>query len=500
MKQTLEIGVQQQLTMTPQLQQAIRLLQLSTLELQAEIQEALETNTLLELEDGADGEADAEPATDTRNEQGADGVEGLDAPAGSGDSDIDMNGNEQLPDELSVDVSWEDTYPDLPSTRSGGDSDLPDPGVNSARAEELIDHLRWQLDLTPFTDTDRAVASLLIDAVDHDGYLRTSVEDVVQVFDDAEVDEDTVLAVLHRVQRFDPPGIAARDLAECLALQLDELQPVPQGMECARRLLPHLDLLGEYDLRSVVRRSRLSEDQVHAGLAVLRSLNPRPGTQFDGSDPDYIVPDVLVTRRNGHWHVELNPAIAPRLRIHSGYQAMIRRRDRSADNTYLRDRLNEARWFLNSLRSRNDTLLRVATCIVERQIGFFEQGDEAMKPMVLQDVATELEMHQSTISRVTNSKYMHTPRGVYELKYFFSSSLATADGDATSGTAIRAEIRKLIEHEDKPLSDARLAEILNERGIDVARRTVAKYREAMNIPPSSQRRKQQQLNGHARPR
>jgi RNA polymerase sigma-54 factor len=297
--------------------------------------------------------------------------------------------------------------------------------------------------------------------------------------------------VLHRIQRFDPPGIAARDPGECLCLQLVQRPADTPGRDLARVLLErHLDLLAARDYATLMRRLKIDRDTLQQVITLIQSLNPRPGTALAGNTAEYVVPDVFVFKHNDRWRVELNPDNTPRLRINSQYSQLIRRADNSADNTSMRSHLQEARWFLKSLQNRNETLLRVATCIVEHQRGFLEHGEEAMKPLVLRDIAEALEMHESTISRVTSQKYMHTPRGIFEFKYFFSSHVSTSDGGECSAVAIRAMIKKLIGEENtrKPLSDNKIAELLEAEGINVARRTVAKYRELMAIPPSSERK------------
>jgi RNA polymerase sigma-54 factor len=342
------------------------------------------------------------------------------------------------------------------------------------------------------------VAMALIDAVDPDGYLRTDVDEVLehftrsepQLFADAEPEE--IETVLHRLQQFDPPGVCARDLSECLQIQLRQLpENTPMLKEALRLVRDHLGLLGNHDYRTLMRRMRLKEEALQQIISLIQSLNPKPGTSISSEQSEYVIPDVVVRKVQGQWNVSLNSEASPKLRINTDYADLIRRADNSADNTYLKNHLQEARWFLKSLLSRNETLLKVATEIVARQIDFFEEGEEGMKPMVLHDIAEAVEMHESTISRVTTQKYMHTPRGIFELKYFFSSHVSTSDGGAASSTAIRALIKKLISAENtaKPLSDNKIADLLKEQGFNVARRTVAKYREAMNIPPSNERKR-----------
>ena len=491
MKASLQLKMGQQLTMTPQLQQAIRLLQLSTLDLQQEIQEALDSNPMLETE-----EHDDAPASDTNNDNQLNKETSESSSQDSDSAEVDEQwSNEQLPEDLPVDSQWEDTYQATASTASSaapvGDDDF-DYDSRHATTDDLQDHLLWQLNLTPMSELDRDIAIMLIDGTDSDGYLHTSIDDVVSAFDaEHEIEQEEVMAVLHRLQQFEPTGVFARDLRECLLLQLRQLpQDTPWRAQAIQVIDEHIELLGSRDYATLMRKTRLKEDDLKAALRLIKELNPKPGASISPEQAEYVVPDVIVRQIRGEWRVELNPDIAPKLRVNADYAALVKRSDSSADNTFLKDHLQEARWFIKSLQSRNDTLLRVATKIVEYQIEFFEQGEEAMKPLVLHDIAEAVDMHESTISRVTTQKYMHTPRGVFELKYFFSSHVSTDSGGECSSTAIRAMIKKLIAEENarKPLSDNKIATLLGDKGIKVARRTVAKYREAMLIPPSNERK------------
>ncbi|MDJ0738292.1 MAG: RNA polymerase factor sigma-54 [Gammaproteobacteria bacterium] len=499
MKPTIQLRLGQHLTMTPQLQQAIKLLQLSTLDLKQEIQEALESNLMLETEeDGArreDSDGDAEAAKNT--DDASAGANGADKSANDPNNETEVSiETDNMPDDLPVDTVWDDIYDSVTPVNAGAGAAAADENQDfinqQSVGESLQDHLLWQVQLTPFNDTDLAIAEAIVDGVDEDGYLKTALDDIVAGSDDPDVEIEEVEAVLHRVQAFDPPGIAARDLRECLLIQLRQLPPGSDWRDQAIRLVDeHFDLLAQQDETLMRRRMKLDRDDLMAVIHLIRSLNPRPGTSVAQQAPSYIEPDVFVYKRNHQWRVELNPEAAPRLRVNAEYAGMIRRADNSADNVTMKNHLQEARWFIKSLQSRNDTLLRVATRIVDFQRNFFEYGDEAMKPLVLRDVAEALEMHESTISRVTTQKYMHTPRGTYEFKYFFSSHVSTASGGEASATAIRALIKKLIgaEKPNKPLSDNKIAAILADQGINVARRTVAKYRESMAIPPSNERKR-----------
>ncbi|MCZ6890781.1 MAG: RNA polymerase factor sigma-54 [Gammaproteobacteria bacterium] len=499
MKQALTLKLGQQLTMTPQLQQAIRLLQLSTLELQLEVQQAIEANPMLELDD------DIEDATDDPLDENlaeteesaedlitqADGTEIDPDDADEGFAE-EQPWQEAIPAELPVDTTWDDIYQSaLPPALSGAeDTDSAD---RNAGATTLADHLMWQLNLTPMSDRDLVIATAIIDAIDTDGMLLADVNDIATMMDDdPAVEIDEVEAVLKLVQQFEPAGIAARSLQECLLLQLHQLPAAkPWRREAITLITEHIDLLGARDFAALTRKSKLDDDQLGQVIELIQSLNPRPGSSVGDNDIEYIEPDVTVRKDQGRWLVELNQEAAPRVRINPEYACLVRRADTSEENTYLRNNLQEAKWFLKSLQSRSDTLLKVATRIVEHQRGFLEYGEEAMKPLVLAEIAAAVEMHESTISRVTTRKYMHTPRGIFELKYFFSSHVGTRTGGEVSSTAIRALIKKLTADENprKPLSDNKIAVILAGQNIKVARRTVAKYRESMSIPPSNERKR-----------
>lgn len=488
MKQSIQLRLGQHLTMTPQLQQAIRLLQLSTMELQVEVQHVLESNPMLELAE--DDEGVSEPSDDIAAP--APEEDPIEVALGDAREEEFEASDAAIPEELPVDSAWEDIY-DSPVSAAASEADDRDFEAQGHAPETLQDYLLWQMRLTPFSETDMAIAMVIIDSINEDGYLTATTEEIRQGFaDEADIDTDEIEAVLHRIQHFDPVGVGARDLGECLLIQLQQMNPDTPWLGYARRLIKdHLDLLATRDYAHLIRQLRLSEGDLRQVIALIQSLNPRPGAHIAAAPPQYIVPDVFVRKQKGTWRVELNPENAPRLRINPYYASLVRRADSSTDNTYMRNHLQEARWFLKSLQSRSETLLKVAACIVEQQRGFLEYGEEAMKPLVLRDVAEAVGMHESTISRVTTQKYMHTPRGIFEFKYFFSSHVNMADGGECSATAIRAMIRKLVAVEDpaKPLSDSKIAELLLKQGINVARRTVAKYREAMSIPPSNERKR-----------
>lgn len=576
MKPSLQLKISQQLTMTPQLQQAIRLLQLSTLDLSAEIQAAIESNPMLEREDDADTsdefddleeswESDAEALAaddydsatpdpsgadgfddpDDRFEASdfsADGYEGAlngaaetngdhttdgaaepdarfeaeafdagerqrDAATESKTDSVELSGvddlgedrgqledqwKDDIPDELAVDTSWDDLVSSAPTQSANPDDDTNLDAMNAA-PESLSDHLHWQLNLTRLSPTDLRIGTAIIDSIDSRGYLRETVEGIVECLEDPEIEPDDVTAVLRLIQNFDPVGVGARDLGECLYVQLRQLDPSTPFRDLAARVVTDcLELLGRRDYRTIMGRMKIDEPTLDGALTLIRTLDPAPGESIEPGASDYVIPDVLVRPNGNGWTVELNGEALPRVRINPFYESAARNCS-SGDRVYFSSNLQEARWFLKSLQSRNETLLKVASSIVERQQKFFRYGPTGMVPMVLHDIAEAVGMHESTISRVTSRKYMHTPHGVYELKYFFSSHVGTVSGDGeVSSTAIRARIREIVEQEDarKPLSDSKIATILAEQdNIKVARRTIAKYRESLGILPSSQRKR-----------
>ena len=465
MKQSLQIGLSQQLRMTPQLQQAIRLLQLSSIDLQQEIQESLYSNPLLEIDESAEIPEKADDVGDIDAEQPR--VE-----------------TEQKNDDL--EYSARDGMQQ--SQYSGADFTERE----DAAEETLRDHLCWQLNLTPMSPLDRDIAMAIIDAVDSTGLLSISIDDLIQsVHSEEELEEEDILSVLHRIQRFDPPGVAARDLKECLLVQLS-LLPETGAVETAIDLVErHLEALTKLSLEGIAKRIKRPIEEIEEAYLVIKSLNPKPGYSFSSEKSDYIVPDLTLIKKNGIWRVILNTSSVPKLRLNEQYADMVKDTDQQQTREYLKTNLQEAKWFLRSLESRNDTLLRVGQAIVEYQMNFFDEGEEAMRPLILKDLAEKLDLHESTISRATSQKYMASPRGVFELKYFFSSQLATASGGECSSTAIRALISKFIKAENpsKPLSDSALTKLLENEGVVVARRTIAKYREMLGIPPSSQRKR-----------
>ncbi len=514
MKQSLQLKLGQSLTMTPQLQQAIKLHQLSTLDLQQEIQAILEANPMLEISEESEG--NAEPEQDGNETGSGDQRADIDnTPASPDDSEIDgsisdigtsgepdtrdenSDWQDHIPDDLPIDTRWDDVYSSMPVS-SGQNSnqpfnEMPDLENREARSESLSEHLEWQLNLTPMSDKDRHIAETLIDALRPCGILSTTCEELLEGFDpELEIELDEIEAVRHRIQQFDPLGVASVNLQDCLMVQLAQYPQNTCWREQAAMIIHrHLPLLAARDFTQLIRRTRLKEKDLGEVISLIRSLNPKPGEAYEQNAAEYIVPDVYVKKGEKKWIVELNPNIAPKIQINNHYASLIKRADNGSDNTFLKDNLQEAKWFLKSLHSRNETLLKVATKIVEHQKEFLAHGDESMKPLILADIASDVDMHESTVSRVTTRKYMHTPRGIFELKYFFSSHVATTEGGECSSTAIRAIIRKLVSAENtrKPLSDNKIAKLLAEKGIKVARRTIAKYRDSMAIPPSNERKR-----------
>lgn len=462
LKPSLQLKLGQTLTMTPQLQQAIKLLQLPVMDLNQQIAEALESNVMLDMEDLPDApKVDAASTAEVR---------ALPEPAAAPAED-----------------SWRDVGRGGDTSFSGNDgrsmADFADD-----REETLREHLLHQLETENFTDEERIIGEAIIDAIDDDGYLFESLEEIREVLDEPSLSESRIERVLVKIQRFDPLGVGARSLGECLSLQLAPYPEGTPGLTTARRIVENfLPLVAEQNYTQLRRRLAVDNDDLEHALALVRSCHPKPGQAVSGGRTEYVIPDVFVRKVDGQWIVEISPSGVPRLKVNQQYAALLRG---NGEHTVLRAQLQEARWLVRSLEIRNETLYKVASTIVERQVEFFEHGEEAMKPMILKDIAEAIDMHESTVSRVTSHKYMHTPRGVLEFRYFFSSHVSTTDGDEQSSVAVRAKIKKLIGAEDpaKPLSDSKITALLKDDGVQVARRTVAKYREAMNIASSSERR------------
>ncbi len=516
----------QSLTMTPQLQQAIKLLQLSSLDLESEILDVIESNPLLEIQENSDNKEESNASSEPDKT-----VSESDSTQETTEKDSsDAIKSETLDDEMIGDTQWEDWgYTNQTSSQRADDGNQLE--YQGETSESLRDQLLWQINMTSMTEVDRAIAMILIDSIDESGFMKADLQDVCDMLnqenkvhhldiavskktdeenkrtlqeysqesENAEpesIESDVIIeeveSVLHHIQSFEPPGIGARNLQECLLIQLKKLPEDTEHINLAKRVLEsHFQYLANRNYRQLIKESKLNEIQLKNAFLLIQSLDPRPGNQINQNNAQYIKPDVYVRKDSkGRWHATLNPDATPKLDINKTYASLIKRADNSKDNQFLKNNLQEAKWFIKSLQSRNDTLLKVTSSIIEKQIGFLEYGEEAMKPLVLHDIADEVEMHESTISRVTTQKFMHTPKGIFELKYFFSSHVSTDSGGECSSTAIRAVIKKLIsvENQVKPLSDSKIAALLKDQGIKVARRTVAKYRESMAIPPSNERK------------
>ncbi|HET9818121.1 MAG TPA: RNA polymerase factor sigma-54 [Rhodanobacteraceae bacterium] len=477
MKPGLQLRQSQTLSLTPQLQQAIRLLQLSQLELQTELRELAEANPLIDLDEMVDTAPDDSESDERTAPESAE--ESRDGEASADAGEDSEYWNEHSPQV----VEW------ARGNRGFDDDDAPE--QQDASPEGLREHLLWQANLSGFSPREQAIATAIIDALDDDGYLREGMEPVLAALHAIEpaVTKDEAEIMRLRVQHFDPTGVASFDLGDCLAVQLEQLDPATEGRELAREIVAgELDFLAKREFSKLARKLNVLEDDVVGAATLIRALDPRPGSAFDPNPPEYVAPDAYAIKSGGRWRVSLSPDCQPRLAINQHYCSLIARAQRS-DATWMRGQLQEARWLIKSLAARADTLFKVAQAIVNTQSAFLDFGPEAMKPLVMRELAEELGMHESTISRVTTRKYLHTPRGTFEFKHFFSSSVATEDGGSASATAIQAMIRKLVDEEDprKPLSDQTLTTELNQRGIRVARRTVAKYREQMRIPSSGER-------------
>ncbi len=458
LKPTMQLRLGQSLTMTPQLQQAIRLLQLPILDLNAEIQEALEENIMLEMADLPD------------------------VPSTNAESTAEV-------ETIKADELWETRTAEMAQDGGWNGEGRPITEFADESGETLHEHLYWQLEIENFTNREAIIGEALVDSINDDGYLISDIGEIISGLDEQPVvtTEEAVLTLL-KIQRLDPVGVGARSLSECIMRQIEQFDAETPGLELALKIAAtHLDLVADRSYGELRRGLRISEQELHEALALVRSCNPKPGLAVSPAAAQYVIPDVFVRKIDNRWLVEISPTGVPKLSVNQQYAKLLRG---SNEHAVLKSQLQEARWLIRSLEIRNETLLKVATSIVTRQVNFLEHGDEAMKPMVLRDVAEEIGMHESTISRVTTNKYMHTPRGVFEFKYFFSSHLSSASGEDQSSTSVRAKIRKLIAAENtaKPLSDSKITNLLKDEGISVARRTVAKYREAMNIPSSSERR------------
>ena len=464
---SLQLRLAQKLALSPQLQQAIKLLQLNRIELREYIQEVLDSNPILERDEG----------------------EGV---AETPDQEASTTESEKLPEDLSTE--WEsesfadEQWAQTPSYEDfSGESQIADSSEGG-----LLDHLLWQINLSHFNEVDTAIAHAVVYGLDEDGFLAETITEIRgSLAPELLVSEEEVLAVLHRVQRMEPVGVATRDTSECIRVQLSALPSDTGTRDLALRIArDYLDLLARRDMAELRKRTGANEEKLAAAFELIQSLEPRPGSRYDNRRDEYLVPDVYVTRVDDEWRVSLNPENEPGLKLNSFYIDLLRKSG-GKDADYLRGRLQEARWLMSSLELRNNTLLRVSQAIIESQQDFMENGEMAMKPLILKDISETIEVHESTVSRATTRKYMLTPRGLFELKYFFSSHVNTDQGGTVSATAVKARLQVLIENEPpgKPLSDQDLSELLRRTGILAARRTVAKYRESLGIGSSSERRR-----------
>ena len=514
MKPSLQLRFSQQLTLTPQLQQSIRLLQMSTLELSQEIDQALSDNPMLERTDdpldsamrlAPNGGLDAGASIDQTDAKSAETDSNQ---SNTADSDGSNAESSEPIREQSYDGDWQQSGSGGSRGNDRGDDDSDYPQLAGAEVS-LREHLLQQLSSTMVGARDRVLVELLIDELDDDGYLRATIAEVHELLPaEAEIDEQEVHAALRLLQSFDPVGVGACDLRQCLLLQLDtlidemtrarasadirgieEIEQRAAVLGLARSLVDrHLDTLAAKDFNKLKRSLKCNEEMLRQAQAVITRLSPRPGAKFSQPELNYVVPDVSVRRQGDDWVVTLNPSVMPKLRVNDMYADILRQNRGISGN--LSGQLQEARWLIKNVQQRFDTILRVSEAIVDRQKAFFSHGEVAMRPLVLREIADTLGLHESTVSRVTTQKYMLTPHGTFELKYFFGSHVATDSGGAASSTAIRALIKQLIAAEDTrhPLSDNKIAQLLGEQGFVVARRTIAKYREAMRIYPVSQRK------------
>ncbi len=489
MRAGLELRLSQQLRLSPQLRQALKLLQMSQTELEIELREQLEGNPVLEI-------TDAEPDLPAAPADGSDAGTDHDGPDSTADSRAEDTRSEEGSGEDMPELAYadDDSVMDPEWSGSGGGDPDNDPIERAAApAEDLQAHLMWQLQLTPFNERDKAIAAAIIEALEPDGYLRIDNDEIAATVAPAyTVADDEIETVRHRIQHFDPTGVASRDLRDCLLVQLDTLGGSPIGLPEAKRLIAeHLDRLPRLDRSNLARQLGSTEEAVDAAMRLIRSLDPKPGQRFDASTPEYVQPDVYAVLQDGEWRVLLHSDRQHQLRINRDYLHMASRHKEA--RSYLRGCLQEARWLIKALEQRQTTLFRVTSAIVEAQRDFLDQGPQAMRPLLLKDIAGKLGLHESTISRTVARKYLHTPRGVVELRHFFSTGYSggsDSDGDAAA-TAVRALIGELIgqENPSKPLSDQAIAGVLKQRGLAVARRTVAKYREQLRIAPSHERRR-----------
>jgi len=469
--QSLQIRLTQKLALSPQLQQAIRLLQLNRIELREYIQDALDANPLLERDES--DAAQTEESSDTQQESSDNEYESADD-FGASEWEVSSPGDEQ----------WGES--------NAYEGFNLEPQIADTSSDSLREHLLWQINLAHFSPVDLQIAKAIVYELDDDGFLSDTIQDIrASLAPELLVAEDEILAVLHRVQRMEPVGVATRDAAECILVQLSAMPGDTPGRELALRIArDFLELVARHDFDELKKRTGAKEELLSQALDLIQSMEPRPGARYDNRRDEYLVPDVYVTKIEGKWGVTLNPENEPGLRLNNYYIDLLRKSG-SKEAAYLKGRLQEARWLMSSLEMRNRTLMMISQSIIEMQEDFLEQGEIAMKPLVLRDIADAVGVHESTVSRATTRKYMLTPRGIFELKYFFSSHVRTDTGGTVSATAVKARLEVLLRNEprERPLSDQDLSELLRRTGIRAARRTVAKYRESLGIGSSSERRR-----------
>lgn len=504
----LQINVGQQLKLTPQLQQSIKILQYSALEVQQTIEATLETNYMLEIEeDGLSedellGDQSAEREERDARDAQEDGLGDTEPHFTKDEVPLDINDPHTLSDELEIDCNWDEVYSDFSSAKQSTQSDDEFVSAENYTAEEksLHDHLYWQSDIYPWQPLQERIADFIIDDINDEGYLTSPLPELLTAIQKQHPDTPITLAMVEEVlaviQQFEPTGVAARSVQESLLLQLAALPQTPYVVTARQLIDQHFDWLSFHDHKRIKKMYALNDDELNQILKLIQSLNPRPGRTFSSDSAEIIIPDLRLKRSKNGWIVELNTEAFPRLRVNSTYVALAEKLTDNEQSKKIKEQLFEAKGLIKSIQSRGETLLRVGTFIVDKQQAFFEQGEMAMQPLVLREVAEHLGLHESTISRATSQKYIQTPRGTFELKYFFSSGVSQYGSADQSAIAIKAHIKELIDKEDpkKPLSDSKLMALLEkDQEISVARRTIAKYREALGIPSSSERKKYNKL-------
>lgn len=491
MKQSLNLKTSQQLTLTPQLKQSLKLLHLSSIDLEQEIQLTLDANPLLERAEREQSEREATTPTNATENNIPQPI------SEAADPSYEIERTDHLSAEQDLTGQWEESFqPNRTNTSVGktshADSAAPEISQFVSKQETLFEHLDWQIQMTTLSEKDKLIARAILRCLNDDGYLTTELDEIVEMFEpELMVELDEVQAILSLIKTLEPNGVGARDLSERLMILLTQQSASSAFFQHAQHIIKqHMQLLATHNTASLKKELGIDDKTLSSSLALITSLNPRIANEFKDKPSDYIVPDVIVKKIKGKWTAGLNSDNHNKLRINETYANMLKSPIDDEGSEYIQQQLQQAKLFIKGLMSRYDTLLLVSQAIVERQQAFFEQGAALMQPMVLQDIAQTLDLHESTISRATSGKYLLSPRGVFELKYFFSSALNTTDGTASSSTAIRTLIKDMVhaESKSKPLSDSKIAKELEQQGHIVARRTVAKYRESMQIAPSSQRK------------